>query len=77
MVNHLRRRLSKGYGRVVAEGYNARIRNLLGKEVLQLEGLRLRACPSVGGVAAEAVDGDNTNEGCSQRHKNRTKGGRS
>jgi hypothetical protein len=74
VVNRLRHRLSKGCGRVVAEGHDTRIGDLLGKEVLQPEGLRLRVCPSVDGITAEAVDGDNTKEGCSQRHQNRTKG---
>jgi hypothetical protein len=60
MINHLRRRLSKCRGRIVAEGHDARIGDLLGKEVFQPELLRLRVCPGGDGVAAEAVDGHDT-----------------
>ena len=60
MVNHLRRRLPKCRGRVVAEGHDARIGDLLGKEVLQPECLRFRVCPGVDGIATEAVHGHDT-----------------
>jgi hypothetical protein len=60
MVHHLRRRLSKCGGRIVAEGHETSVGNLLGKEVFQPEGLRLWVCPGRNGIAAQAVDGHNT-----------------
>ena len=60
MVNHLRRRLSKCRGRVVAEGHDAGFGDLLRQKIFQPELLRLRVCPGDDGIAAEAVDGHNT-----------------
>ena len=64
MINDLRRRLSKRRRSVVAEGHDASIGDLLGKEVSQPKGLRLRVCPGCDGITVEAVDGYDTGEGC-------------
>ena len=69
MVNRLRRRLSEWCRRVVAERHDTRIGDPLRQEVFQPKGHRLGVCPNVYGTTAEAVDGDNTKEGCSQRRK--------
>ena len=60
MVDHLRRRPSKGQGGIVAEGHDAGIGNLLREEVFQPKRLRFGVCPGGEGIAAEAVDGHNT-----------------
>lgn len=65
MVNHLRHRLSKGGGSIVAEGHNASIRNLLEKEIFQLEYIRFRVCPGVNRIAAKSMHAHNTGAGMS------------
>jgi hypothetical protein len=62
MVDHLCRRLSKCRGRIVPEGHATSIGNLLREEIFQPEGLRLRVCPGVDSIAAEAVDSHDTRE---------------
>ncbi len=48
--------------RCVAEGHDASIGDLIGEEIFQPEGFRLRVNPGVEGVAAEAADGHDTRE---------------
>jgi hypothetical protein len=61
MINNLRGRLSKRDVGVVAENHDASIEDLVEEEIFQLEGLRLRVRPGSEGIAAEAVDGHDTN----------------
>jgi hypothetical protein len=61
MIDNLRGRLSKRDVGVVAEGHYTSIGDLLGEEIFQPERLRLRVCPGGKGIAAEAVDGHDTN----------------
>lgn len=60
MINYLRRRLSEGRVGIIAESHDTGVRDLLREEIFQPKGLRLRMCPGVDGIAAEAVDGHNT-----------------
>lgn len=67
MVHDLRRRLPKRDVGIVAEGHDARVRDFPGEEVSQPELVRLRVCPGRNGIAAEAVDGNNTVKGLYQQ----------
>lgn len=58
MIDHVRCRPSEGGGRIIAEGQDAGIGNLLGQKVSQPKGLGLRMGPGVDGIATQSMHGD-------------------
>ena len=61
--------ITKRRTRVVSKAHNADVRDIVGKEVLEPEGLRLALCPGVRRVAVESMDGDDTNSKISVRQR--------
>ena len=63
MIDDLCHRPSKRRVGIIAECHNTSIRNLLGREIPQLELLRFRVCLGGEGIASEAMNSHDTIQG--------------